>query len=171
MDNKGKILLIGGAGAAVLTAGVIYAMKTSDTADKLNIVLDKFSLSSQKLSGLGITIKIPKIIFKADLTIHNPTKNDLSITKPYLKIFYKDNPNPIGFSSASDKEYTLKAKKPTPIKVDIEFSAASVLPVMPDFLKYIASRIAGKKSDRKVTIEMNVSGNGFEQTEKTVVSI
>ena len=169
MHSKGKILLISGAGAAVLTAGVIYAVKTSNTADKLNIVLDSFSLSKQKLSGLGVSIKIPKIIFKADLTIHNPTKNDLTITKPYLKIFYKDNP--IGFSSASDATYTLKRNSSTPISVDVEFSAGNILPVMPDFLKYIVSRMAGKKSDRKVTIEMNVSGNGFMQTKKTEVAI
>ena len=169
MNNTGKILLISGAGAAVLAAGAVYAAKTSSTAEKLSIVLNSFSLSKPKLSGLGITIKIPKIIFKADLTIHNPTKNDLTITKPYLKIFYKNTP--IGVSTASGTTYVLKGKKPTRINVDVEFSAASVLPIMPDFLKYIASRLAGKKSDRKVTIEMNVSGNGFEQTEKTQVAI
>ncbi len=170
MNNTGKILLIGG-GAVVLTAGAIYAVTTSDTADKLSIILDSFSLSSKKLSGLGLTIKVPKVIFEAELTIHNPTKNDLTITQPNLRVFYKDDKNPVGVSEASDKSYTLKAKKATPISVNILFSAEKVLPVMPDFLKYIASRIAGKPSTRKVRIEMNVNGNGFEQTENSIVAI
>jgi hypothetical protein len=171
MTKKGKILLLSGAGAAILTTGIVYAVTTSDTASKLSIVLENFSLSSKKGKGLGIKINIPKIIFNAELTIHNPTKNDLTISKPNLKVFYKDEENPIGASEASDTTYTLKAKQGTPIAVDILFSAEKVLPVMPDFLKYIASRIAGKPSTRKVKIEMNVSGNGFNQTENSIVAI
>lgn len=170
MNNTGKILLASGA-AAVLVAGTIHVVKTSNTADKLDIILESFSIKKQGLKGLGLSLTIPKIVFNADLKINNPTDNDLVIGKPYLKVFYQNGVTPIGVSNASNQTYTLKAKQSTPVSVDVEFSALSVLSVMPDFVKYIASRFSGKPSSRKVTIEMLTSGNGINQTERTEVAI
>lgn len=169
MNKTGKIFLV--TGTALLLVGAVNVAKAANTAENITMVLDSFSLRSKKLNGLGLTVKIPKIIFEAALTVHNPTGDDLVISKPYLKVFYNDNPNPIGFSSASAKTYVLKAKQPTPLTVDIEFSADNVLPVMPDFLKYILDRIKGKKANRKVVIEMLASGNGINSTSRKEVMI
>ena len=170
MNKTGTILLIGGA-ATALVVGIVHVVKTSGIADRLDIILENFSIKSQKLSGLGISFKAPKIIFNADLKINNPSDNDLVITKPYLKVFYRDNVSPIGVSNPSGQTYTLKAKHSTPISVDVEFSALNVLPVMPDFLKYIASRFKGTSSTRNVKVEMLVSGNGINTKEITEIAI
>lgn len=170
MNNTGKILLIGGVTAALVVGGVRLA-KASNTADKLDITLDNFSLKSQKLSGLGLSIKIPKIIFNADLTIHNPTSNDLEISHPYIKVFYKDNQSPIAHSTTSTETHIIKAKQGTPIRVDVEFNAFDILPIMPDFLSYIVGRLNGKKSTRNVRLDILVSASGINNTITKEVAI
>jgi hypothetical protein len=163
MNNTGKILLIGGVTTA-LVVGSVRLAKAATTADKLDITLDNFSLKSQKLNGLGLSIKIPKIIFNADLTVHNPTSNDLEISQPYIKVFYQDNKSPIAHSAASSDTHIIKSKQGTPIHVDVEFNAFDILPIMPDFLKYIVARLNGKKSTRNVRLDILVSAAGINNT-------
>lgn len=160
MSKTGTIVVVGS-----LSAIGIYALtrlfNTSATADAINYHIENFNLKSQGLKGLGFTI--PKIVFKADIKADNPTDNDLVITHPYLKMYYNDKL--IGTSSTSSATTTIKAKDSTVINdVDVEFYANSVLPVMPDFIKYIVSRLAGAKAKRKLKVEIITSGNNINKT-------
>ncbi|MFY9310075.1 MAG: hypothetical protein WAQ28_13600 [Bacteroidia bacterium] len=169
MNNTGKILLIGGA-ATALVIGVVHVAKTSDTADKIDLHLENFGIKKQGISGIG-AIKLPgKVVFKADIKASNPTGNDLIISKPYLKVFYRNIQ--IGNSNASGETINLKAKDVTYINdVDVEFHALDVLPIMPDFLKYIADRFTGKLSTRKVRVDILTTANGISTTQTKEVSI
>ncbi len=169
MNNTGKIVLIG-ITATALGAGFVHLAKTSDTADKIDIHLENFGIKKQGVNGIG-AINIPgKVVFKADIKVSNPTSNDLVISKPYLKVFYKDTQ--IANSNASAEIINLKAKDTTYINdVDVEFNALDVLPVMPDFLKYIANRFTGKPSTRKVRVDILTTANGINATQTKEVSI
>jgi hypothetical protein len=167
--NKTTGIVIGTGATIGLTLLVTHLVKTGVTAGKLDIMLEDFSFTTKGVSGLGISI--PNITFHAKMKINNPTANDLTISQPYLKVFYKDDNSPIGESPASDTKYTLKAKQPTPIDVFVEFASVKVLPQMPDLLKYMLKRAIGAPSTRNVKVEMQVSGNGLNQTVKQNVAI
>jgi hypothetical protein len=163
-------LIIAGAGGTVgLALLLTHLAKTGITAGKLDILLEDFSFTTKGVNGLGITI--PNITFHAKLKIKNPTGDALIISQPYIRVFYKDPENPIGESPASDTKYTLKAKDNTPIEVFVEFASAKVLPQMPDLLKYMLKRAMGAASTRNVNVEIQVSGNGINQTIKQSVKI
>lgn len=169
MNNTGKILLIG-VTATALGVGLVHVVKTADTANKIDIHLENFGIKKQGINGIG-AIKIPgKVVFKADIKVSNPTDSDLVISKPYLKVFYKGIQ--IANSNASAEIINLKAKDTTYINdVDVEFHALDVLPVMPDFLKYIADRFTGNPSTRKVRVDILTSANGINSTQTKEVSI
>ena len=159
-----------GTGATIgLTLLVNHLVKTGMTAGKLDIFLEDFSFSAKGIGALGATI--PNINFNAKLNIKNPTGNDLTISQPYIKVFYKDDTNPIGVSIPSDKTYVIKAKQTTPIEINVEFASIKVLPQMPDIVKYMAKRVFGAASTRNVKMEMQVSGNGINQTVKQTIAI
>jgi hypothetical protein len=166
--NKTAII-IGAGGTIGLALLVNHLVKTGVTASELDIILEDFSFTTKGVSGLGITI--PNVTFHAKLKIKNPTGNSLTISQPYLRVYYKDNESPIGESPAIDKTYVLKAKDNTPIDVYVEFASIKVLPQMPDLLKYILKRAIGAPSTRKVKVVMEVSGNGIHQTVTENVAI
>lgn len=160
MSKAGTILIVGGLSAAGIY-GLTRLLSASATADALNLHIDRFDLKSQGLKGLGLAI--PKVVFKADIKADNPTDQDLVVSQPYLKVYY--NNKLIGTSTPSDKKITLKAKDASFISdVDVVFYANAVLPVMPDFIKYLASRFSGKKPSRKLKIEVITSGNDINKT-------
>ncbi len=170
MSSTGKILLVGIGGTVLLGTGIHFLVKTSNTAARLVVTLKDFSFATTKgMSGLGINI--PNIYFSAKLAINNPTDNDLKISQPFLKVFYQNNDTPIGVSVPSDTTYLIKAKQITPIEINVEFASTKILPQMPDVLKYILKRTLGEASTRKVKIEMQVSGNGINQTQVKEVAI
>jgi len=169
MDKTTGIVI--GTGSAIGIALLVnHLVKTGVTAGKLDIFLEDFSFSTKKgVSGFGVTI--PNINFNAKLNIKNPTTNDLTISQPYIKVFYKDDNSPIGVSAPSDKTYAVKAKQTTPIEINVEFASVKVLPQMPDLLKYMLKRAMGANSTRNVKVEMQVAGNGINQTVKQTVAI
>jgi len=155
MSNTG--LIVAGAGLTIgLTILATHLTKTGATASKLDIILDEFSFSGKK-GGSGV-------VFHAKLRINNPTKDSLTISQPYLKVFYKDTVSPVGVSPPSDTTYKLKPKKTTPLDVYVEFPNSKILPKMPDMLVYFLKRVAGAPSTRKAAVEIQVEGNGINQT-------
>lgn len=169
MNNTGRILLVG-VTVTALGVGVAHVVKTADTAGKIDIHLENFGIKRRGVNGLG-AIKIPSaIVFMADIKVSNPTDNDLVISKPYLKVFYQGTQ--IANSNASTEIINLKAKDITYINdVNVEFHALDVLPVMPDFLKYIADRFTGKRSTRKVRVDILTTANGINSTQTKEVSL
>lgn len=167
MSKAGTIIVVGGLSAAAIY-GITRLLKTSATADALTLHIDSFDLKSQGLTGLGLAI--PKVVFKANIKADNPTDQDLIVTQPYLKVYY--NNKLIGTSTPSNQTTVLKAKDSSFINdVDIVFYLNNVLPVMPDFIKYIASRFSGKKANRKLKVEITTSGNDINKTFKEEVVI
>ena len=170
--SKAVPILLGTGAVAVLVFGVVHLAKTSNTAGKIDINLENFGIKSQGLKGADLgKLKIPDtVVFKADVKVNNPTDADLVISKPYLKVFY--NGKQIANSTASAETINLKAKDVSYIKdLEVEFHALDVLPIMPDFLKYVISRFAGNPSTRKVKIDMLVDANGITSTQTKEVSI
>lgn len=160
MSKAATIIVVGGLSAAGIYA-LTRLLHTSATADAINYHIDRFDLKSQGLKGLGLSI--PKVVFKADIKADNPTDQDLVVSQPYLKVYY--NNKLIGTSTPSGKTTTLKAKDASLISdVDVVFYANTILPVMPDFIKYLASRFSGKKPSRKLKVEIITSGNDINKT-------
>lgn len=152
-----------GAGATVglaVLGGYLY--RTGRTAGRLDMVLEEFSLGSGSgVDGLGL--KFPSVTFKAKLRLKNPTGDDLTISQPYIRVFYNDKKTPIGHSRASAKRHRIKAKSETPLTVDVEFGSNNLFQ-MPDMLSYLLKRVKGAPSTRRVRMEITIAGNGINQT-------
>ena len=168
--NKTVKILLGTGAATVLVAGVVHVVKTSNTADKIDVDFENYSLTPKSLKGLG-KFSIPQVvIFKTDAIINNPTHDDLVISKPYLKVFY--NGKQVGNSTASEETINLKANGVSTIKdLEVEFRALNLLTSVPDFLLYLFARLKGAKPAKKIQIQMLVDANGIATTQTKEILI
>lgn len=103
MKTGGKIL-----GAMILFGGaygISKLFKTGNTAGKLSVNLASVNPPKIKNGALGLSVNI---------ILDNPTDETISLKKPNLKAFYKDEE--VGNSIPSNERFDIKANERTTIK-------------------------------------------------------
>lgn len=163
MGSISKIL-VGTALFSALTYGVVKAVKvvkTSNAADKLDYDIDGFTLKHVNRNGIGLPVSL---IYTISLKLNNPTDQDLVISKPYIKLSIKKALTLYKIANTSIPENTqinIKAKQSTQFKHDVEIRITNLLPVLPNALQYILSRISGSKSTQSIIADCTLDSMGI----------
>lgn len=182
MANIKKIIT--GSSIVAIIAGAIYGVikltKTSNTADKLDIDIDGFTLKEVKSASLfSAPFKIPSIptsaIYTLSLRVNNPTDQDLIIGKPYVKVSVKKKDGTFAklanTAIPEGNEVNIKSNSATNVKHDVEFRLLNVVGVLPNLFQYILSRIRGAKSTQQVTVDATFDVMGLTVSTKKVVNL
>lgn len=171
MSNAIKVV-VGG----VLLAGVAYALvkttKTANAAESLDADIEAFSLKSTKKNPLGIPTSF---IYTVSLKINNPSDADLTIGKPYIKLFMKKADGTLSKIANTDtpegKEIKIKAKSSSKIEHDIEIRSTNIASVAPDLFRNIASRLFGdSNAPIQAVADVTIDAMGLTiQTQKNIL--
>lgn len=158
MNRNSQLILIGAGATLIGTA--VFLLKTSYTGDSLNILIARVYYKS----GIG------NPIYAANITISNPTENNITITRPELKAFLQGEQ--VGSSIPSQEVFNIKSKSKAEINnIEFQLEGLSLVKMVPDIFSYIRDKIKGAPA--KITIELHVmvTANGISQTIKKQMNI
>lgn len=174
MANLKKVIVIGAIVGALSFAGYqgLKAAKTANTADKLDYDVDAFTLKEIKKNPIGIPTSL---FYTITLKINNPTDQDLIISKPYFKVSVRKMDGTLAkiFNTTTPDatETNIKAKSSTMIKHDIELRVLNVLPVVPNFIKYLIAKVTGAKPTITLVVDVTLESLGLTLPMQTIVKI
>lgn len=172
-NAKKTIVIIGLVG--LLSAGAYFGIKStklSHAVDKLDYDIDAFTLKSVKKNPLGIPTSL---IYTVSLKLNNPTDQDLVITKPYFTLSVKKADGSLAkvFNTDTPDNITtnIKSKASTIVKHDIELRLLNVVPVIPNLIQYVLSRVSGTKSTQQVVIDVLLDSSGITFPIQKIVNL
>lgn len=155
--------------ATLFYAGV-HATQSADAAEKLSFDID--SVSVKEILKRGI---LPiGVVYTFAIQVANPTSKSLSISNLNIALSIKNKKGElsrIGSSVPSSEEKTFAGNSRTVLKHDIEIRFANVLPVLPNFVGYVISRLRGAKSTQQAIADISVDSMGITIPLTEVIAI
>lgn len=121
-----KKILIGTGIGAVVVGGITYIRRLGRTMNELVVIP---TVSVHKLALQGITLRV-------DVKIKNPTRTEVKLKYPFVKLIYKDSA--IGSSQAINKDITIPSYGEVMIdSIMIDVPLLGVFSLAGDLLKAI----------------------------------
>lgn len=151
-----KKILIGTGIGAVVVGGITYIRRLGRTMNELVVIP---TVSVHKLTLQGITLRV-------DVKIKNPTRTEVKLKYPFVKLIYKDSA--IGSSQAVNKDITIPSYGEVVIdSIMIDVPLLGVFSLAGDLLKAIQAGTPVKMTVKTIsTIDLGWKQLPYEDSQE-----